>query len=163
MLCCRLWHCVEPSQEKKWKKWLCTHRFPPGQLAWRKRRRRSTYRCRRTLSLLDWTAAGYMFLFVCVCICVVSECALTRQPPLTSPGRLAGGVQGKRVLRCSFYQPPWQLPWWRPGWKVCCSRFFSLDPLRWLSQECSAAVSGVMLQTVPDLCSRKTQAWKEVA
>ena len=78
-------------------------------------------------------------------------------------GRLAGGVLGKRDLRCWFYHAPLHLLRWRLGWKDRCCCWLSLDVLAFSRMVCSVAVSGVILQAVPDLRRRKNQAWKEVA
>ena len=64
-----------------------------------------------------------------------------------------------RDLRCCFFHTPWQLLWWRLGWKDCCCRWLWRVLLAILRMP---APSGVMLTTVPDL-RRKSQAWKEVA
>ena len=63
------------------------------------------------------TAAGQVeccWKYVRAGLYVVSEYVQTRRlpptlPSLAGPGRLAGGVRGKRDLQCRFYHPLWQL------------------------------------------------------
>ena len=64
------------------------------------------------------------------------------------------GDAGKRDPRCCFYHPPWQLLVWRLSWKDCCCGWLWLDLLVISRTLCSAAVSGVMLPTVPDLAGK---------
>ena len=79
-----------------------------------------------------------MYVLVFVYIHLVSECVQTRRLPPTSPplesGLLAGGVRGKKDLRCCFYHPTWQLLTWRLGWKDSSSRCHSLSADVWPRQ-----------------------------
>ena len=100
-------------------KWPCTHRSPPGRLAWRSgiggapaaASERLCYRA----------AAGYMFVCECICMCVVSEGAQTRRLSSTSPSLAgwpgAGGGRGTGTaattacfVRCSCSFAPAPVP-----------------------------------------------------
>ena len=76
--------------------WPCTHRSPPGRLAWRSGIGGAP--AAATERLCYRAAAGYMFVCECICMCVVSEGAQTRRPSSTSPSLaswpVAGGGRG---------------------------------------------------------------------
>ena len=80
--------------------WPCTHRSPPGRLAWRERHGRSTCCCYRTPSL-----PGCIRLFVLACAglhgCGLSRFALTQRFPPTLPSLAgwprAGGGRGTGI------------------------------------------------------------------
>ena len=101
-------------------KWPCTHRSPPGRLAWRERHRRSTCCCYGTPSL-----PGCIRLFVLACAglhgCGLSRFALTQRFPPTLPSFAgwpgAGGRRGTGTAttttcfgRCSCSLAPAPVP-----------------------------------------------------
>ena len=101
-----------------------------------------------------WTAAGtYVRAGLCLYAFGLRMCAdSTILSYLAVSGWLAGGMLGNGDLHSCFYDTPWQLLGWRPGWKYCSGfcGWLLLDLLSISRMLCSVAVSGVMLPTRPD-------------